>query len=402
MNELKILLVEPFYESDYLPLGLMKIARYWKNIGAEVRYKKGEAGFDFVFKPDMIYITSLFTWDYKIVVQTVHSYLRTYPEAQVFLGGICATLLKEDFEKEFVDFKNFKLHTGLEKNFEKYLPDYSLFPKTDYFIGFTSRGCPRRCGFCMVHKHEPEYEEYSNWKELVIDYDLMYFKKRLILWDNNFLASTPEHFDRVCQELSAFGKRFKIDFNQAIDCRLFTEEKAKGLAKVNLEFLRFAFDGMQEDKFFQNAMKLARDNGIECEARIYVLYGFADTPEDFYYRLLEIAKLNCVAFPMKYQPLNSKEKSNFIGKNWSEKTLLGFKRLSHNHYPHGVIITGVYSTMNENTLFTIDYFYKVFGKTPEEFKNKIENYKGSKIISKDRNNFNLNSFFGGEENAKPI
>lgn len=34
-------------------------------------------------------------------------------------------------------------------------PDYSLYPKADYAIGFLTRGCIRACPWCIVPKKEP-------------------------------------------------------------------------------------------------------------------------------------------------------------------------------------------------------------------------------------------------------
>ena len=82
---------------------------------------------------------------------------------------------------------------------------------------------------------------------------------------------------------SVFGIN-EIDFNQAIDCRLFTDEIADLIQGLPITPLRFAFDGLHEDGFFQRAIEKVAKRGF-WQIVNYVLYNFNDTPEDFYYRI---------------------------------------------------------------------------------------------------------------------
>jgi hypothetical protein len=60
----------------------------------------------------------------------------------------------------------------------------------------------------------------------------------------------------------------------------------------------------------------------------YVLYNYTDTPHDFYERLRTSVELNqelgthTYSFPMKYIPLDAKDRS-FIGRHWSRKLIRG-------------------------------------------------------------------------------
>ena len=33
---------------------------------------------------------------------------------------------------------------------EHVMPDYSLYPEMNYSLGYTTRGCPNACPFCIV------------------------------------------------------------------------------------------------------------------------------------------------------------------------------------------------------------------------------------------------------------
>lgn len=360
---MKVLLVEPYSKRKILPLSLMKLARFHHQQGNEVKYVKGEANFfSLDFQPDLICVTSLFTWDYEVVRQTIFSYLRNFPGVPIELGGVCATLLYDKFKKDFSNYP-VKIHQGLD-DFEQCLPMYEAFPSTNYFFGFTTRGCPNRCPFCMVWRHEPKYLEYENWEEQIIDKNFLQQKKKLILFDNNFLNSTEKHFQSVCEGLSHFKGKLAVDFNQGLDCQIFDRAKAKQLKKINLYYLRFAFDGLQEDGHFQKAVKLAREVGLKSDLRAFLLYNFNDTPEEVYYRIHEILKLKGKAFPMRYQYLNCLKRNEYVGKNWSLSSLKKFKNLYAKYYCKGMIFV--------DNQIGMDYFYKHFGKSPKEFRDIIE------------------------------
>ena len=62
-------------------------------------------------------------------------------------------------------------------------PDYSLYPRCDYAIGYVTRGCPRKCRWCVVPEKEGGIRPYRRWRELVrSDGD------KLVLMDNNILS----------------------------------------------------------------------------------------------------------------------------------------------------------------------------------------------------------------------
>ncbi len=147
---MKILLVEPNYNTKYIPMSLMKFSSYHKSKGDEVRYQKG-FNYWLNFEPDIIYITSLFTWYYDITKRTYLEYRHKFPKAIIKVGGICASLLKEKFAKEL---PNAQIHYGVWKEVDESPLDYSLFPNIDYSIAYTTRGCVRKCGWCMFFADE--------------------------------------------------------------------------------------------------------------------------------------------------------------------------------------------------------------------------------------------------------
>ena len=118
-----------------------------------------------------------------------------------------------------------------------------------------------------------------------------------------------------------------VDFNQSLDCRLYTEEVAKKLQVIKIRPLRFSWDSPLQDDVCIEAIKRAKEYG-HSDIRIDVLYNFDrpyDTPEYFYKRIDEINKAGGVSYPMTYRPIDSIKKK-FIGRYWKEKELKAIKQ----------------------------------------------------------------------------
>ena len=301
------LLVKPRYYSRYPPLGLLKISTYLKQNGHSVEYIQGTNPAK--LNPDRIFITSLFTYAWEKVHKTVKYYKKKYPNVEITLGGIYASLLPEHAKKSGAD----KIHVGLFNEAEDLLPDYSLVPNWDGSIIFSSRGCPNKCAFCAVPKLEPIFYARSSIKDLIYP-----SHTKVILWDNNFLHSKYKH--KILDEL--INLKLKVDFNQGLDARLITEKIARKLKKLKYRFIRLAYDEISDKEAIIKAINHLTNAGYRSKDLIfYTLYNFNDTPEDFFIRLQDMMKWRVSSYPMRYEPLNARKKNIFVSKNWTEKQL---------------------------------------------------------------------------------
>ncbi len=373
-NKRKVLLVEPAYNNPYPPLGLMKISTWHKRKGDNVQLIKDTSHNqlidDFQKKEkcykklkdyyDVIYITSLFTYQAHYVVDSIKYYKSKFPKARIRVGGIMATLMPEYIKEK----TGIKPHVGLLRGAENCPPDYSLRPDLTYSISFTTRGCPRNCPFCAVKKHEPIFKAKDNWAE-----DIDITKKQIIFWDNNWLASP--NFEKDVERLTKFRKVgiTGIDFNQGLDCRLLDEEKIKLLNQVKIQPLRLAFDNCSEDGHIQKTIQLAQKYGFK-DIRVYVLYNFDDnndTPEYFYYRINEVNKLGALAYPMRFRALNSAN-GQYVSSNWDSRLLRGLKLSLMFYYTKGMI--------RKNR----EVFKNFYGNNAKKFKRKLyEIYENDKL-----------------------
>ena len=179
-------------------------------------------------------------------------------------------------------------------------------PRHNPLATFTSRGCIRQCPFCAVWRTEGKLRELDHWPI------------RPIVCDNNLLACSRAHFDRVVDTLKPLSG---IDFNQGLDARLLTPYHADRLAELDC-LVRLAFDNISYEPQFMHAFETLRAAGFpKKRLRTYVLIGFDDTPEDALYRLQTVADLGIRPNPMRYQPLDSMNKNSYVGEHWTAKEL---------------------------------------------------------------------------------
>jgi hypothetical protein len=308
-----ILLVEPAYYSKFPPIGLLKISSYHKSKRDTTEY------IDFKNKdkripkktPKKIYITSLFTWARQPVWDAVAFYKNEFPEAEVWLGGIYASLLPEHAKLSGAD----RIYRGLFSDAENVMPDYDLVPDWDGSIVFSSRGCCNKCDFCAVPRLEGKMNSLKkSIKPFVLDRH-----SKIIFFDNNFLAS--KYRMNIFKELIDFDK--KVDFNQGIDARLITEPIAKMIASLKLDStVRLAYDSHDQQKYVKRAIDRLINFGIKKrDIFVYTLFNYTDTPDEFFNRVREILNWGVVCYPMRYESLFTIEKNSYISHTWNIKKI---------------------------------------------------------------------------------
>lgn len=320
---MRILLVEPSYYSMYPPLGLLKLGRLEERKWSEIRLVHGDEVIS-DFTPDKIYVTSLFTYSWKQVHESIEFYHNMFPRAEMQVGGIYATLMPQHVQRKF---PYVKVHLGLVNEAENLLPAYHLLKQVekwkdwDRSIVFTSRGCIRKCQFCVVPKVEGGMRDE---KPSILD--LMHpSHKKVTIWDNNFLASP--YAKSMLRELR--DNRIEADFNQGLDARLMDEETANLLADVKSKSIHMAYDWPWEGPYIQKAINLLGDAGYKKKNLIfYMLHNFwdeqhkkGDTPEDFLLRLKNLMKWGASVYPMRFIPLNSLTRTGYVSPLWSIEKL---------------------------------------------------------------------------------
>jgi len=203
-----------FSDSEFAPLiekNLVSFADY---------YRKKE--FEKNPRFDRVYVTTLFTFYWKITIETIHFAKKLVKESdQLLIGGVMASLLTKEIEIE----TGIKPITGLldqpgvldntvkaRKLIIDNLPlDYSILDEIDYkyptdsaYFTFMTKGCTRKCAFCSVPKLEPTYKPKIETIDKFLEIKTHFGEQRnLLLMDNNVLASPK--FPEIIQEIKEMG-----------------------------------------------------------------------------------------------------------------------------------------------------------------------------------------------------
>jgi len=147
---------------------------------------------------------------------------------------------------------------------------------------FTTRGCPNRCAFCAVPKIEGGFRELPEWRHAPV------------ICDNNLLAASRKHFERVIESLKPFPA---CDFNQGLDARRFNTWHADLIAILRNPMVRFSLDSSKDADAVVAAIERTRNAGLK-HIGIYVLIGYNDTPDDARMRLEFVQSMGIRPNPM--------------------------------------------------------------------------------------------------------
>lgn len=215
--------------------------------------------------------------------------------------------------KIFMGGSGYDVKQSLPKEIDCQVPDYDLF-KTDYSMGFTSRGCIRDCGFCIVKEKEGNFYD--------VDFSDQIKHSKFMCMDNNFLAS--KHWKEKLQFF--IDNKIKVNFNQGLDIRLIDDEKAKMLSKVkyyNQSFSRrtiyFAFDDINLRVVFKKKLEiLLRHIKNPDHILVYILVGFNSTFAEDMERFEIVKSYGCFPFIMIYNNRKNNQKLRDFAK-WVNK-----------------------------------------------------------------------------------
>lgn len=282
-------------------LALMKIAGYYRDLGNDVEliYDSYMSVYN---NYDKVFISRVFTFtdvpDWVLSLDFV-----SYGGTGFFEDGgenlpyeIEHHMPYYDIYKPFVEKK---LAEGRNRtHYQDYL---------DYSIGFTTRGCFRKCSFCVNKKYDHVFR-HSPVSEF-LDENRPY----IYLWDDNILAY-PQ-WEEVLDDIEATGKPFQ--FRQGIDIRLMTDQKAKRFVKAKYQgdFI-FAFDHLEDKPLIVDKLQLwKRYSAKICKLYVIVAYKAQDITDidDVFQRIHTLMKLGSIPYIMRYEAYkNSPFRSLYI------------------------------------------------------------------------------------------
>lgn len=265
---------------------LMKLSTFYKDKGAEILLN------DVPSTVDKVFCSVLFTWDKQkaLKLQSVYDNIQ--------FGGT-----------------GWDYNIELPPEVEKCKPDYSLYTIDDIYprirgimtkktkrkkaqtivnmgIGFTSRGCVRDCGFCMVPKKEGCFKQVNEIKDLINPRSNI-----ITLLDNNFTAD-PYMIEK-CKEIKE--RDLVVDISQGIDVRLLTEKKAKALSEINhLRSIHYAWDLIKYEKQVMKGIDILSNHIKKWRQMCFMLVGYNTSFKEDMYRFNRLKDLKVDPYVMIY------------------------------------------------------------------------------------------------------
>lgn len=262
-------------------LVLMKISAWHKQKGDTVEWYDPLLGGYY----DKCYMSKVFSFtpDYPYFVNA--------GEIEQGGSGYCISLVdgKEVYDKE--------RDKNLAYEIEHIYPDYSLYGITDTAYGYMSRGCPRKCDFCII-KDKPS--DGACARKIADLNEWWCGQKYISLYDPNTLAC-PE-WKQILQQL--IDSKAYVDFNQGVDIRLMTDEKAEMLSRIKIKSIHFAFDRFQDWDIVAPKLKIYAERVgykyCRSKVQVYVLCNFDTTMEQNLKRIYYIRSLGMSPYVMLY------------------------------------------------------------------------------------------------------
>jgi len=350
---MKILLVEPSFpiprksknHKNFLPIGLLKLVAMHREKGDLIKLVRGEktaheialCGDGRWYVPDRIMITSLFTYWKPYVVESVRHYRELFPDVEIIVGGIYASLMPDDCGMiEGVD----KVHKGVVYEAEKYHQAYDLIEinthPIDYQIIHTSRGCERKCSFCGTWKIEPDFIPIKSIK------DNIKFNK-LVFYDNNIFMNP--YIEDILKELIELRKNKDIlwcESQSGFDGRLIEKKPhlAKMLRQAGFRYPRIAWDwGYKDNSQIKKQLNSFMDAGYSsAELYVFVLYNWDISFEEMEKKRIECYKWEIQIVDCRYRPLTQvfdnynprikgqTSKDYYIHDGWTDELIKQFRK----------------------------------------------------------------------------
>lgn len=223
-------------------LALMRLAAFHRGRGDDVHFSRSlQRG---LFEPeyDRVYGSAIFGFS----AGRVESFRSEFPKAIV--GGTWNAQVLRDAKQEPVTIEAF----------DHSIPDaldYTDYPDFAASIGYTQRGCRRKCKFCVV----PFMEGYARSVGTIADiWRGPGHPNKLHLLDNDFFGQPRDEWQARIREIREGG--FAVCFSQGINIREITEETAEALASIEyrdndfqVRRLYTAWDNLGDERVFSGA-----------------------------------------------------------------------------------------------------------------------------------------------------
>jgi len=250
------------------PVGLGDIPRNFSRYGIRKTWFKKDL--HSIEPPDLVLMTSMMTYWYPGVQETIAVVREVFPEVTIVLGGIYATLCREHAQshsgadrietgagEEYIIERVGEL-TGYSVSLKFNSWDLDVYPypafdlqrKIPYVPLLTSKGCPFSCKYCASHFLNPErmvrspesvVEEIKYWHE---KYDVEDF----VFYDDALLVDAEKHAAPIFEGIINSGLNIRFHTPNAVHIRGISRQTAQLMFRAGFKTLRLGLETASFDK----------------------------------------------------------------------------------------------------------------------------------------------------------
>ena len=217
-----------------------------------------------VAKPDLILLTSLMTYWYPGVAETIAHIRKIFPHVPIVLGGIYATLCHEHARQnsgadEVISGDGLKEILGIAEKYTGFsasaqvdpsdmdtwpFPAWDLQRQIPFVPLLTSMGCPFSCAYCasrflepvrMVRSPEHVVAEILHWHKT-------YGVRDFAFYDDALLVNAKNHAIPIFEEIIGSGLPLRFHTPNAVHIREITPRIANLMLRAGFKTLRLGLE----------------------------------------------------------------------------------------------------------------------------------------------------------------
>ncbi|MDF1593890.1 MAG: cobalamin-dependent protein [Desulfobacterales bacterium] len=215
-------------------------------------------------QPDLVLVTSLMTYWYPGVQETIRVIKEIFPEPTVILGGIYATLCREHAVDhsgadlitpgpgEGIILELASRHTGFsaecrfdpeDMNTYPY-PAFDLQRRVNYVPLLTSKGCPFKCAYCASHLLHPKslrrgadavVAEIQFWHQA-------HGVRDFVFYDDALLVDAEKHAMPLFEAVIQAGLDIQFHLPNAVHIRGITDLTAGMMVRAGFKTIRLGLE----------------------------------------------------------------------------------------------------------------------------------------------------------------
>ncbi|MFP4459034.1 MAG: B12-binding domain-containing radical SAM protein [Candidatus Zixiibacteriota bacterium] len=219
---------------------------------------------------DIVLMTSIMTYWYPGVLHAANLIREHLPGKPIILGGIYASLLPGHAEKHIrPDYLiegpgEMQILKLLEREFgyqyDKSLlpqtlddypnPAFWLYPKLDYLVIMTSRGCPYNCSFCAQKRISMPFQKRS--PEKVIDEIIENYRhfgaRDFAFYDDALFIESDNHIKPILRKIIELDLPLRFHTPNGLFAGMIDDELADLLYRANFKTMRLSFETSNENR----------------------------------------------------------------------------------------------------------------------------------------------------------